>query len=392
MHRPRQTLGYPSVLGRVNAGRWLLMWVATMVACFIAIGTSGGKNTDAMQESLLGCRGKRVLGCGGGSNLPLGKTLKKLWDEQAVDPLGELAVARGTFDIAFNPSRGKKRRTTIWNTQQSMQTPFNSSLFNFHKIPAYEVLFYFSPVPWHGCSCTPVENLDPAHFVMTNKFPLSRYSGILAPYVRENRSQHLTSDALEVGMRFAASLLPLGRDFRVGFNSLAAGASVNHLHFQFWSYHGPREGGVLPVEEAEKVLLAAHKYHPDLRIYSLKKFQVPGFAIRNISFYIDIVSDLLSRVIAYLYAREQPYNLLFASNQVFIMPRQPTSQTSLIRGVLPPGFPEIFGEVIATDTSLRDLSGSELSEHYEKYIKAPEGVLQGAESILVEGDMWERTG
>ena len=50
-------------------------------------------------------------------------------------------------------------------------------------------------------------------------------------------------DALRVGLRLARHFTSPW--LRLAFNSLAAGASVNHLHYQFWRYPRP-----LPLEEA----------------------------------------------------------------------------------------------------------------------------------------------
>ena len=53
----------------------------------------------------------------------------------------------------------------------------------------------------------------------------------------------LQEDALLLGLKIARRILD--PHLRLAFNSLSAGASVNHLHYQFWKY--PR---ALPVERA----------------------------------------------------------------------------------------------------------------------------------------------
>ena len=113
------------------------------------------------------------------------------------------------------------------------------------------------PQPKHFvCARPPEAGALPKHAVTLNRFPLSRDSGLLLPFLSARRPQVLRADALAVavdfaaaGLRRAAHLQP--NSLRVGFNSLAAGASVNHLHFQFWRSPAER----LPVEAAERVAL-----------------------------------------------------------------------------------------------------------------------------------------
>ena len=79
------------------------------------------------------------------------------------------------------------------------------------------------------------------------------------PFLFDSRPQVLAADALMVACR-AARLLqgPDGGrpDARLGFNSLAAFASVNHCHLHVWMNHELWGGDRMPVERAPRSLVA----------------------------------------------------------------------------------------------------------------------------------------
>ena len=52
---------------------------------------------------------------------------------------------------------------------------------------------------------------------------------------------HTLFFTLLVGIQFL-NLFPKDSKMRIGFNSLGAFASVNHLHFQFWNIGPENEG------------------------------------------------------------------------------------------------------------------------------------------------------
>lgn len=64
---------------------------------------------------------------------------------------------------------------------------------------------------------------------LINNSPLTKYHSLICPNVTENLPQILTLNSI----RFATDVI-MGindRNYRIGFNSLGAFASVNHLHF-----------------------------------------------------------------------------------------------------------------------------------------------------------------
>lgn len=171
------------------------------------------------------------------------------------DDLGEFHALDGPSKMVVQlaPSRGKKRSL---NSPQmnSTRMPFDGERFHFGKVDQEEVLLCFNP--WRQSSCHHTDTSNTCHWpqyaeisdanckddpamVLVNKHPICRNHFLLVPRGGE-QPQVLTLDALMMGLAFA---LRSSRRLWVSFNTIGAGASVNHLHL-----HGffPGTGGVPP--------------------------------------------------------------------------------------------------------------------------------------------------
>ncbi|CAE7290122.1 petJ [Symbiodinium sp. CCMP2592] len=119
----------------------------------------------------------------------------------------------------------------------------SEQLFHFGKVEEEEVLFCFDPrrdICTQASSSTcpvsaaaghrscGVDSEEPA-VVIINKHPACRNHFLLVPAVKERRPQELTQDALALGLAFA---FQSSQRLWLSFNSIGAGASVNHLHLQ----------------------------------------------------------------------------------------------------------------------------------------------------------------
>jgi len=87
--------------------------------------------------------------------------------------------------------------------------------------------------------------------VLYNKFPFSDYHLLIAVSPLENKPQVLTQEMHGINCALVEEVAGIFPGFGIGFNSLAAGASVNHLHCQafirssffpienkYWSHNG----------------------------------------------------------------------------------------------------------------------------------------------------------
>uniref|UniRef100_A0A8C4TD16 GDP-D-glucose phosphorylase 1 n=1 Tax=Erpetoichthys calabaricus TaxID=27687 RepID=A0A8C4TD16_ERPCA len=164
------------------------------------------------------------------------KILRSKWQEKMERGffkyhLGELQtrILPGSrhFVAQLNIQRGALRRKP--QEIQSIKQVFDPSQFNFNKIKSGEILFEIQreghcrrcDFDYNGVIC------DKILFVI-NVSPLEFCHSLIVPYPELCLPQILTMDAIRIGIE--SVLLSSDPGFRVGFNSLGAFASVNHLH------------------------------------------------------------------------------------------------------------------------------------------------------------------
>eukprot|EP00439_Symbiodinium_sp_Y106_P067443 s151_g11.t1 len=149
----------------------------------------------------------------------------------------------GSFGFVAQLAPGRSQKRALGLGANSTRLPFNGERFHFGKVEEEEVLFCFDPrrdICTQASSSTcpvsaaaghrscGVDSEEPA-VVIINKHPACRNHFLLVPAVKERRPQELTQDALALGLAFA---FQSSQRLWLSFNSIGAGASVNHLHLQ----------------------------------------------------------------------------------------------------------------------------------------------------------------
>ncbi|XP_072348821.1 GDP-D-glucose phosphorylase 1 [Scyliorhinus torazame] len=126
------------------------------------------------------------------------------------------------FLAQLNPQRATERRPP--QDIRSLRQPFEPERFNFTRIPAREVVFRLR----REAGAEAGAEAQAEAVLVINVSPLERGHVLLLPEAARGLPQLLTREA---AMR-ALELLFLSADpgLRLGFNSLGAAASVNHLH------------------------------------------------------------------------------------------------------------------------------------------------------------------
>ncbi|XP_065361246.1 GDP-D-glucose phosphorylase 1 [Calliphora vicina] len=119
------------------------------------------------------------------------------------------------FYSEFNPKRSALRRPP--QTILSLDPQFDEEKFNFKKVAAAEILMKLK-----------FEEDTEISFIINNS-PVTKYNTLICPNVRRGLPQRITLDALRFCVDFLLSLEG-NRQFRIGYNSPGALASVNHLH------------------------------------------------------------------------------------------------------------------------------------------------------------------
>jgi GDP-D-glucose phosphorylase len=125
------------------------------------------------------------------------------------------------FIAQLNEGRGALRRKP--DDMTSLQMPFNTNKFNFTKIKSEEILFKIKS-----------SNNESEATIIINSSPIEFCNALLVPHLDECKPQIFTAESL----RLAICVLALSghQTLRLGFNSLGAMASVNHLHWHLYYY------------------------------------------------------------------------------------------------------------------------------------------------------------
>jgi len=169
------------------------------------------------------------------------------------------------FVAQLNEGRALKKRPTEYAVDQVAQS-FDPSKFNFNKAGVNEVLFSFAGAT--GISSSKYseiatnemapganqERYDP-NIVVINVSPIEYGHVLLVPSVLSCLEQRITEPTLRLALEMAREAD--NPSFRIGFNSLGAFATINHLHFQGY-YLAAR----FAVEQASTAPLAAEFVPP----------------------------------------------------------------------------------------------------------------------------------
>ncbi|GMH33039.1 hypothetical protein BSKO_00873 [Bryopsis sp. KO-2023] len=288
---------------------------------------------------------------------PLDTTLLALWDMCNDEGLFRYDVTACTtkaipgaygFIAQLNEGRATKKRPTEFRVDKVVQ-PFDDGKFNFNKAYMKEVLFQFN-ADAVGETTIDEEGLvtkDP-HLVMINVSPIEYGHVLLVPSVLKRLPQLITPDTMLLALQFAAAVD--NPYFRVGYNSLGAYATINHLHFQGYYLMAP-----YPVERAPTESTDCSKWNcAGVRVSRLAEYPVRGLVFEKTGS-LEQMSDVLGRACVRLQQENIPHNLLISDcgARVFLWPqcyaekqaRGLVPEEILATGVNPAAF-EIAGHMV----------------------------------------------
>lgn len=109
------------------------------------------------------------------------------------------------------------RRTP--QTITSVVQPFKENVFNFKKVNECEIVLH--------CLSTYKSSEGLITFLINNS-PLTKFHSLICPRLQDSLPQIITKECIEFAIDFITGLSD--RSYRIGYNSLGAFASVNHLH------------------------------------------------------------------------------------------------------------------------------------------------------------------
>lgn len=225
-----------------------------------------------------------------------------------VDRIGALERRRcGDWHLMFNPLRALRPPRASRQVFGGLRRPFDPDGFHFN------LGFLAKEVMWEGSLGGKPTRL------LYNKFPFAHLHGLLVPDPGQELPQALTPALHQWAWTLCAHTALPG--LCLGYNSLGAGASVNHLHFQSFVQAEP-----LPVQDAR------FSHNGGTLAYPLPclRFQDPVEAWLAID---------------RLHAVNHPYNLLYSRAGLHLVARRPQDDPALAAETRGYGWSEMAGAV-----------------------------------------------
>eukprot|EP00795_Rhopilema_esculentum_P003465 gene3465-1844_t len=193
------------------------------------------------------------------------------------------------FIAQLNSKRFKERRKP--QEIDSVRQPFRKDKFNFTKVKENEILFKMKSAEYKTKESKKVEE----NLVIVNISPIDYGHVLLVPDATALHSQALTYDAVKLSIDVC--LLSTHRGLRIGFNSLCAFASVNHLHL-----HIIYVNYVLPIDKVSVSEICNG-------LYEIADYAVHGFALQIENRDIEKLARRVTAITSYLYENEIAHNL-----------------------------------------------------------------------------------
>lgn len=224
------------------------------------------------------------------------------------------------FIAQLNQGRHLKKRPTEFRVDQVLQ-PFDDNKFNFTKVGQEEVLFRFEQGKSNRSSfysSSPVNaDSNAPNIVAINVSPIEYGHVLLIPRVLDCLPQRIDHESFLLALHMAK--LASEPSFRLGYNSLAAFATINHLHFQAYYLSVP-----FPVEKAHTQRITIGKELPEngVVVSQLLNYPVRGFVFEGGSKLRNLSNVVASSCIS-LQNKNIPFNVLIADcgKRIFLFPQ-----------------------------------------------------------------------
>ncbi|KAK4490534.1 hypothetical protein RD792_001214 [Penstemon davidsonii] len=223
------------------------------------------------------------------------------------------------FIAQLNEGRHLKKRLTEFRIDKVLQ-PFDKNKFNFTKVGQEEVLFRFEPSKdnkSHYLPSSPVDSREGApNVVAINVSPIEYGHVLLIPRVLDCFPQKIDCESLLLALHLAREASD--HFFRVGYNSLGAFATINHLHFQAYYLSVP-----FPIEKAPtcRTMSSKEPYKRRVMVSEILNYPVRGLVFEGGSKLRDL-SDAVANSCIFLQSNNIAFNLLIScGKRVFLLPQ-----------------------------------------------------------------------
>lgn len=264
------------------------------------------------------------------------------------------------FVAQLNEGRHLKKRPTEFRVDKVLQ-PFDGTKFNFTKVGQEEVLFQFEASQDGEVQFIPGAPIDvesSPSVVAINVSPIEYGHVLLIPRIFECLPQRIDHESFLLALYMA---MEAGSPyFRLGYNSLGAFATINHLHFQAYYLAAP-----FPIEKAptKKIITTTS----GIKIFELLNYPVRGLVFEGGNSLEDL-AKVVSDSCVFLQDTNIPYNVLIADSgrRIFLLPQCYAEKQAL---------GEVSSELLDTQVNpaVWEISGHIVLKRKEDYDEASEG-------------------
>nr|KYP73429.1 UPF0580 protein C15orf58 isogeny [Cajanus cajan] len=264
------------------------------------------------------------------------------------------------FVAQLNEGRHLKKRPTEFRVDKVLQ-PFDENKFNFTKVGQEEVIFQFEASDDGQVQFfpnAPVDVDNSPSFVAINVCPIEYGHVLLIPHIFERLPQRIDRESFLLALHMAVEAN--NPYFRLGYNSLGAFATINHLHFQAYYLALP-----FPIEKAPTKKIA--NLNGGVKISELLKYPVRGLVFEGGDTLEDL-SNVVSDACICLQNNNIPFNVLISDcgKQVFLLPQCYAEKQAL---------GEVDPELLDTQVNpaVWEISGHMVLKRKKDYDEASEG-------------------
>ncbi|KAI3466272.1 hypothetical protein Pfo_022935 [Paulownia fortunei] len=277
------------------------------------------------------------------------------------------------FIAQLNEGRHLKKRPTEFRVDKVLQ-PFDENKFNFTKVGQEEVLFQFEASEDNEVHFFPNARIDidnSPSVVAINVSPIEYGHVLLIPRILECLPQRIDRESFLLALYMAAEA---GNPyFRLGYNSLGAFATINHLHFQAYYLATP-----FPIERAPSKKITTTT--GGVKISDIVNYPVRGLVFEGGNTLEDL-SNVVSDSCICLQENNIPYNVLIADSgkRIFLFPQCYAEKQAL---------GEVSSEFLDTQVNpaVWEISGHMVLKRKEDYEEASE---ENAWRLLAEVSLSE---
>jgi len=232
-----------------------------------------------------------------------------------LEPLQSRQVETDTaiYQLSFNQLRSfrPERMSTVKDIR--LNTVFSQDGFHFNKAFLKKEMFAEG------------EYLGRHISLFYNKFPFVKYHALLVADKAQHNNQYLSKEYLDYIFNLQTNAQDQIPELVVAYNSLGAGASVNHLHFQVFLEARP-----LPVFSAKFLHNGGSEPYP---------------ASCNVFTDVENCWDFIQT----LHADNVPFNLLFKDKRIYCLPRKLVSDYNPDVNISVYGWSEMAGAFTMSD-------------------------------------------